>query len=62
MNNLINNPNLMTCSDYTTPDYQATRAIFIMNQTNDAQAVQILCNAWIAGNEAEKVIWQCEEA
>lgn len=62
VNLIINNPNLMTCPDYTTPDYQAMRAIFITNQTNEAQAMQILWDAWTAGNDAEKVIWQHEEA
>ena len=52
----------MTCPDYTTPDYKVMRAIFITNQTNEAQAIQILQDAWMAGNDAKKVIWQCEEA
>jgi hypothetical protein len=49
----------MACPDYTTLDYQATRAIFI---TNEAQAIQILWDAWMAGNDAENVIWEYKEA
>jgi hypothetical protein len=54
------NPSLLECPDFSSPTYTLVRAPLINDNTNEAQAVQLLKDVWNAGNEADRTRWQLQ--
>jgi hypothetical protein len=51
-------PALLECPDFASPVYQAVRAPLVNPNVTEAQAIEFLRDIWLAGNEAEKGLWQ----
>ena len=54
------NPGLLECPDYASATYAASHAPFITPDIMEVQAIQLLRDIWIAGNDADKARWQLQ--
>lgn len=53
----MNNPNEVTCPNFTLEDYTEACNAMIGENIDEAAAIVMLVNVWNTNNAAEKVIW-----
>jgi hypothetical protein len=62
MPRIRNDPNFNMCPDYASDFFANSRAQLVNDNTNEAQAIQLLKDIWEANNNSNKVVWQCQVA
>lgn len=58
MSRLVSDPNLEHCLDFTSINFQASRAPLLNPATDDGQAAVMLQTIWVATNATLKTQWQ----
>jgi hypothetical protein len=58
MPRIRNDPNFNVCPDYASDVFAKSRAQLVNDNTNEAQAIQLLKDIWEANNNSNKVVWQ----
>ncbi|KAG2094814.1 hypothetical protein BD769DRAFT_1395077 [Suillus cothurnatus] len=58
MPRIRNDSNFNVCPDYASDVFANSRAQLVNDNTNEAQAIQLLKDIWEANNNSDKVAWQ----